>query len=116
MIQKAVLPETQLQGAKLPELEVLLDLVNDRYSLGNLYRTITDDGHICWVCLKHYNVISFNNQVVEYIRPLEPIGGKFHQQAKEAVLTESLTSKNVTILYDALKNGFILLTRVWVRV
>ncbi|CAF4426533.1 unnamed protein product, partial [Adineta steineri] len=106
MIQKAILPETPLQGAQLRELEVFLDRVDDKHSLGNLYRTITDNGHVRWVCLEHYNTIGFNNKMLEYIRQFESIGGKFNMQRKEAILTGNLTTKHVNLFCDALKNGF----------
>jgi Ran GTPase-activating protein (RanGAP) involved in mRNA processing and transport len=48
----------------------------------------------------------------EYIRQLESIGGKFNQQAKEAILTGNLTTKNIAMLCDALKTGFTMLTLV----
>ncbi|CAF3787935.1 unnamed protein product [Adineta steineri] len=112
MIQKAILPETPLQGAQLRELEVFLDRVDDKHSLGNLYRTITDNGHVRWVCLEHYNTIGFNNKMLEYIRQFESIGGKFNMQRKEAILTGNLTAKHVNLFCDALKNGFTMLTLI----
>jgi hypothetical protein len=112
MMRKVVLPEVPLQGAQLRELETFLDVVDNNHSLGNLYRTVTDDGHVRWVCLEHYNIIGFNNKMSEYVRQLETIGGKFHQETKEVILTGTLTSKNITMIYDALTKGFTILTLV----
>ncbi|CAF3653307.1 unnamed protein product [Rotaria sp. Silwood1] len=112
MIRKVVLPEISLQGAQLRELEAFLELIDNKHSLGNLYRTITNDGHVRWVCLEHYHTMSFNNKMSEYIRQLEAFGGKFNQETKEVILTGSLTTKNITIFCDALTKGFTILTLV----
>ncbi|CAF1365537.1 unnamed protein product [Adineta ricciae] len=112
IIRQAVLPEIPLQGAQLRELEAFLDFVDDKHSLGNLYRTITDDGHVRWVCLEHYNTIGFNNKMLDYVRQLESIGGKYDSQRREALLTGDLTSKNVIMICNALKSGFTMLTLV----
>ncbi|CAF5228809.1 unnamed protein product, partial [Rotaria magnacalcarata] len=38
-----------LQGAELREIQTYLELVDDKRTLGNLYRIVTDDGHVRWV-------------------------------------------------------------------
>ncbi|CAF1019756.1 unnamed protein product [Adineta steineri] len=65
-----------LQVADLREVETYLDVDNNKRSLGNLYRTVTIDGHVRWVCLEHYDDISFNNAMFKYIDQLEAMGGK----------------------------------------
>jgi hypothetical protein len=112
MIRKVVLPEAPLQGAQLRELEVFLDVVDNQHSLGNLYRTITDDGHVRWVCLEHYSAIGFSTKMSEYIRQLKAIGGKFNLETKEVLLTGNLTTNNITIICNALTKGFTILTLV----
>jgi hypothetical protein len=112
MRQNVVLPEIPLQGAKLRELEAFLDLIDDNHSLGNLYRTVTDDGHVRWVCLEHYNTIGFTNKMSEYIRELESIGGKFNHETKEVMLIGTLTTKNILMICDALTKGFTILSLV----
>ncbi|CAF1068611.1 unnamed protein product [Rotaria sordida] len=112
MIRKTVLPETSLQGAQLRELEAFLELVDNKHSLGNLYRTITNDGHVRWVCLEHYHTMSFHNKMSEYIHQLETFGGKFNQETKEVILTGTLTTKNITMFCNALTKGFTILTLI----
>ncbi|CAF0853694.1 unnamed protein product [Adineta steineri] len=63
-----------LQEADLREVETYLDVADNKRSLGNLYRTISDDGHVRWVCLEHYDDISFNNVTLRYIDQLEAMG------------------------------------------
>ncbi|CAF0821243.1 unnamed protein product [Adineta steineri] len=65
-----------LQGPDLREVERYLDVADNKHSLGNLYRTVTVDGHVRWVCLKHYDDISFNNAMLKYIDQLEAMGGQ----------------------------------------
>ncbi|CAF1023294.1 unnamed protein product [Adineta steineri] len=65
-----------LQVADLREVETYLDVDNNKRSLGNLYRTVAIDGHVRWVCLEHYDDISFNNAMFKYIDQLEAMGGK----------------------------------------
>jgi len=107
MLQQTKSQRALLQGADLRELESYLETVDCKHSLGNLYRIVTTDGHVRWVCLEHYDAISFNNKMSEYISQLEAMGGQFNQENKEAVLTQvNLTSKNVKMLSEALKKGF----------
>ncbi|KAF9149029.1 hypothetical protein BG015_009202 [Linnemannia schmuckeri] len=45
-----------LEGADLRHLEVFLTSKDQHRALGNLYRTITQDGHVKWVCINHYRL------------------------------------------------------------
>ncbi|CAF3901821.1 unnamed protein product [Adineta steineri] len=65
-----------LQGPDLREVETYLDVTDNKCSLGNLYRIVTADGHVRWVCLEHYDNISFNNAMFKYIDQLESMGGQ----------------------------------------
>jgi hypothetical protein len=96
-----------LQCADLQELESYLQLVDSKRRLGSLYRIVTTEGHVRWVCLKHYDEISFNDKMFEYIRQLVTIGGQFNEEKKEAVIIQvNLTNKNIKMLCEALENGF----------
>ncbi|CAM2718515.1 unnamed protein product [Rotaria socialis] len=98
---------TPLQGAELREIQTYLELVDDKRSLGNLYRIVTDDGYVRWVCLQHYDDISFNNEMSKYINEFEAMGGKFDQKTKEAFINQvNITSKNVEMMCKALGKGF----------
>ncbi|CAF4044470.1 unnamed protein product [Adineta steineri] len=65
-----------LQGLDLREVETCLDVTENKCSLGNLYQTVTVDGHVRWVCLEHYDDINFNNTMSKYIDQLEAMGGQ----------------------------------------
>ncbi|CAM2723713.1 unnamed protein product [Rotaria socialis] len=96
-----------LQGADLRELESYLERVDNKRSLGNLYQTVTVDGHVRWVCLQHYDEISFNNEMRKYISDFEAMGGKFDLKTKAAVVIQvKITGKNVKMMCEALTKGF----------
>ncbi|CAM4924109.1 unnamed protein product [Rotaria socialis] len=98
---------TALQGAELREIQTYLERVDDKRSLGNLYRIVTADGHVRWVCHKHYNAISYNNEMSKYINEFEAMGGKFDKTTNEALINQlDITSKNVAMMCQALEKGF----------
>ncbi|KAF9154382.1 hypothetical protein BG015_001155 [Linnemannia schmuckeri] len=43
-----------LEGADLRQLSSFLKIKDEGRVLGNLYRTVTGEGHVKWVCLDHY--------------------------------------------------------------
>jgi len=43
-----------LEGADLRQLELFLKNKDEKRVLGNLYRTVTTEGHVKWVCIDHY--------------------------------------------------------------
>jgi len=43
-----------LEGADLRQLESFLKTKDEHRVLGNLYRTVTGEGHVKWVCIDHY--------------------------------------------------------------
>ncbi|CAM4778012.1 unnamed protein product [Rotaria magnacalcarata] len=98
---------TALQGAELREIQTYLELVDDKRSLGNLYRIVTADGHVRWVCHKHYDAISYNNEMSKYINEFTAMGGTFDETTNEALINQlDITSKNVELMCKALEKGF----------
>ncbi|KAF9536888.1 hypothetical protein EC957_009435 [Mortierella hygrophila] len=45
-----------LEGADLHHLEAFLKDKDQYRALGNLYRTVTQQGHVKWVCINHYRL------------------------------------------------------------
>jgi len=43
-----------LEGADLRQLETFLKNKDENRVLGNLYRTVTSEGHVKWVCIDHF--------------------------------------------------------------
>jgi hypothetical protein len=114
-IQCVNLTNVKLQGAQLRELQAFLEHADQRRSLGNLYRMMTDDGHVRWVCLEHYNAIGFHRKMSEFIRLCESIGGKYDTITKELVLQGNLMSKQMNMICDALEQGFAVLSLLLVN-
>ncbi|CAF4937844.1 unnamed protein product, partial [Rotaria socialis] len=107
VISKQKSKGTPLKGAALREIQTYLELVDDKRSLGNLYRIVTDDGYVRWVCLQHYDEISFNNEMSKYINEFEAMGGKFDQKTKKAFINQvNITKENVEMMCKALGKGF----------
>ncbi|CAF3584683.1 unnamed protein product [Rotaria socialis] len=98
---------TPLQGAELREIQTYLERVDDKRSLGNLYRIVTADGHVRWVCREHYDEASYNNEMSKYINEFEAMGGKFNKKTKEAFINQvNITKENVEMMCKALGKGF----------
>lgn len=43
-----------LEGTDLRQLMRFLKIKDDGHDLGNLYRIVTEEGHVKWVCIDHY--------------------------------------------------------------
>ncbi|CAM4925594.1 unnamed protein product [Rotaria socialis] len=60
---------TALQGAELREIQTYLERVDDKRSLGNLYRIVTADGHVRWNInlAERYNFSNVNHNMPVYV-------------------------------------------------
>ncbi|KAF9276272.1 hypothetical protein BGZ68_010137 [Mortierella alpina] len=66
-----------LEGADLRKLETFLKDKDGNKVLGNLYRTVTDEGHVKWVCIDHYRE-NYNKTAIDtFQRAVESLGGSF---------------------------------------
>ncbi|KAF9568331.1 hypothetical protein EC968_002984 [Mortierella alpina] len=68
-----------LEGADLRKLDTFLKDKDGSKVLGNLYRTVTDEGHVKWVCIDHYRMNYQENAAKEFQRVLEAVGGTFSE-------------------------------------
>ncbi|KAK3833619.1 MAG: hypothetical protein J3R72DRAFT_424887 [Linnemannia gamsii] len=48
--------QESLEGADLRHLEAFIKSKDQGRALGNLHRTITEEGHVKWVCINHYRL------------------------------------------------------------
>ncbi|CAO3568623.1 unnamed protein product [Mortierella alpina] len=68
-----------LEGADLRKLESFLKDKDGNKVLGNLYRTVTDEGHVKWVCMDHYRE-NYNKTAAEaFRRAVDSVGGYFDE-------------------------------------
>ncbi|KAF9944621.1 hypothetical protein BGZ72_002168, partial [Mortierella alpina] len=66
-----------LAGADLRKLDTFLKAKDRDKVLGNLYRTVTDEGHVKWVCIDHYREHYQESTAKEFQRMLDSVGGSF---------------------------------------
>ncbi|KAK3821127.1 MAG: hypothetical protein J3Q66DRAFT_148131 [Benniella sp.] len=58
-----------LEGADLRQLESYLKIQDEGRVLGNLYRIVTSEGHVKWVCLDHYR-LSYRESAIRFLKNL----------------------------------------------
>ncbi|KAG9061903.1 hypothetical protein KI688_007054 [Linnemannia hyalina] len=68
-----------LEGADLRKLDTFLKDKDGNKVLGNLYRTVTDEGHVKWVCIDHYRVNYQETSAKEFLRVLDSVGGSLSE-------------------------------------
>ncbi|KAF9962085.1 hypothetical protein BGZ72_010691 [Mortierella alpina] len=68
-----------LAGADLRKLDTFLKAKDGDKVLGNLYRTVTDEGHVKWVCIDHYRENYQEITAKDFQRTLAAVGGSFDQ-------------------------------------
>ncbi|KAF9972774.1 hypothetical protein BGZ75_001360, partial [Mortierella antarctica] len=93
-----------LEGADLRKLETFLKDKDGNKVLGNLYRTVTDEGHVKWVCVDHYGE-NYNQTAVEaFRRTVDSLGGSFDEN-NGVVQVKLQSSVSANQLYLALGNS-----------
>ncbi|KAF9990533.1 hypothetical protein BGZ75_001406 [Mortierella antarctica] len=66
-----------LEGADLRKLATFLTAKDGDKVLSNLYRTVTDEGHVKWVCIDHYRENYQASTAKDFQRILNIVGGSF---------------------------------------
>ncbi|CAO3568667.1 unnamed protein product [Mortierella alpina] len=68
-----------LEGADLRKLDTFLKGNDGNKVLGNLYRTVTDKGHVKWVCIDHYRENYKKKATEAFRRAVDLIPGSFDE-------------------------------------
>ncbi|KAI8358933.1 hypothetical protein B0O80DRAFT_442584, partial [Mortierella sp. GBAus27b] len=68
-----------LEGADLRRLETFLKNKDGNKVLGNLYRTVTSEGHVKWVCIDHYRENYHEKAVKAFRATVESMRGSFDE-------------------------------------
>ncbi|KAG0375599.1 hypothetical protein BGX24_008876, partial [Mortierella sp. AD032] len=90
-----------LEGADLRHLEVFIKSKDQDRALGNLYRTVTEKGHVKWVCIDHYRLAYKKQDQKAFVTAVELNGGQYDQYLGR--VTVSLGSKILAAeFFDAL--------------
>ncbi|CAO3568642.1 unnamed protein product [Mortierella alpina] len=66
-----------LAGADLRKLNTFLGAKDGDNALGNLYRTVTDEGHVKWVCIDHFRENYQESTAEDFQRMLDSVAGSF---------------------------------------
>ncbi|KAG0376465.1 hypothetical protein BGX24_007727, partial [Mortierella sp. AD032] len=64
-----------LEGADLRQLDTFLKDKDGNKVLGNMFRTVTDEGHVKWVCIDHYRENYQESTAKEFQRVLDSMEG-----------------------------------------
>ncbi|KAG0308783.1 hypothetical protein BGZ98_006830 [Dissophora globulifera] len=90
-----------LEGADLRQLESYLKAHDDGRVLGNLYRIVTQEGHVKWVCLDHYRKNYREADIIDLRRIVKSNNGVFIEEKGRIEIT--LASQRLAKqFYDAL--------------
>ncbi|KAF9941632.1 hypothetical protein BGZ67_004463 [Mortierella alpina] len=76
-----------LEGADLRKLDTFLKNKDANKVLGNLYRTVTDEGHVKWVCFDHYRTNYQEKAAKEFLGVLEAVGGSLNENVGKISVT-----------------------------
>jgi hypothetical protein len=84
-----------LEGADLRRLTTFLRHNDEDKTLGNLYRTTTNEGHVKWVCLRHYRQSYRDATMLSFLRMLRENNGEYDPFLRKVTvtLTSSASSK-----------------------
>ncbi|KAF9347853.1 hypothetical protein BGX34_002844 [Mortierella sp. NVP85] len=76
-----------LEGADLRQLETFLKNKDRDRVLGNLYRTVTIEGHVKWVCIDHYRENYHEKAAKAFRDALEALKGAFNENIGRVEVT-----------------------------
>ncbi|KAG0256766.1 hypothetical protein BG011_004314 [Mortierella polycephala] len=93
-----------LEGAELRQLESYLKGADEAKTLGNLYRTKTDDGHVKWVCFDHHHDGYMDSIQPRFAEIVASNKGKFMERLGQVTISLS-TPLKAQEFYNALKRA-----------
>jgi hypothetical protein len=68
-----------LEGADLRQLKSFLKNKDENRVLGSLYRTVTTDGHVKWVCIDHFRENYHEEAAKTFLETMEALRGQFDE-------------------------------------
>ncbi|KAG0204919.1 hypothetical protein BGX33_008196 [Mortierella sp. NVP41] len=85
-----------LEGADLRRLRTFLRYSDTDRTLGNLYRTTTREGHVKWVCLRHYRTSYQETKMANFLSIVRVNKGTYdpHLRKVTVSLASSTAAKN----------------------
>ncbi|KAK3817486.1 MAG: hypothetical protein J3Q66DRAFT_430937 [Benniella sp.] len=76
-----------LEGADLRQLESFLKIKDSNRVLGNLYRTVTGEGHVKWVCIDHFRENYHAKAAQAFRETVNTLQGAFDENMGRAEVT-----------------------------
>ncbi|KAF9944254.1 hypothetical protein BGZ70_004873, partial [Mortierella alpina] len=110
-----------LEGADLRKLDTFLKAKDGDKVLGNLYRTVTDKGHVKWVCIDHYRENYQESTAQDFQRMLNSVGGSFDRSIArsvyelDVVFDWACTTSDLEVLEGALKASRVSILRLGIQ-
>ncbi|KAF9212925.1 hypothetical protein BGZ59_006143 [Podila verticillata] len=96
--------QTALEGADLRQLASFLRNKDEAKVLGNLYRIVTPEGHVKWVCLDHYRE-NYREASVQQFKEMVAVNGGSFDEATGKVQVRLSSSTVARQFYDALEQA-----------
>ncbi|KAF9279533.1 hypothetical protein BGZ68_007861 [Mortierella alpina] len=93
-----------LEGADLRHLSSFLKIKDESRVLGNLYRIVTHEGHVKWVCLDHYRETYRDSCLKQFREAVESNGGSF-EETKGKVKIRLTSSSTARQFLEALEQA-----------
>ncbi|KAG0247840.1 hypothetical protein BG011_000829 [Mortierella polycephala] len=96
-----VFAQEALEGSDLRQLESFLKTRDEGKVLGNLYRIVTTEGHVKWVCLDHYRE-NYKESATAQLRDLVAVNGGVFDEQQGSVDTELSSPSAANGFYETL--------------
>ncbi|KAF9364241.1 hypothetical protein BGX34_002112 [Mortierella sp. NVP85] len=93
-----------LEGADLRHLSSFLKVKDESKVLGNLYRIVTSDGHVKWVCLDHYRE-NYRGSAIKLFREAVTLNRGTFEEATGKVTVGLTSSATAQQFYEALERA-----------
>lgn len=93
-----------LEGADLRQLESFLQVKDKARVLGNLYRMVTDTGHVKWVCADHYRA-NYRESVMQTLDDVVRINGGSYCQKTGSIKVTLGSPLQAKLFYDTMVKG-----------
>ncbi|ORZ28961.1 hypothetical protein BCR41DRAFT_344348 [Lobosporangium transversale] len=101
-LEAALYPKVRLDVNKLIQLKDYLKTENEKSILGNLYRVVTDEGYVRWICLDHYRD-NFNSTAIKELQVLVAIEGGSFEERYGRIEISLTTPSDASQFYKALE-------------
>ncbi|KAF9359774.1 hypothetical protein BGX34_008159 [Mortierella sp. NVP85] len=104
-----------LEGADLRQLESFLRIKDKNRVLGNLYRIVTGEGHVKWVCIDHYRENYHEKAAEEFCNTVKSLHGEFDENTGRAQveLTSRLQAEQFYLALEKARSIYELKIHLW---